>query len=443
MCLAALGSCFGSCLASCCCSSCKDCQSKHGPTSRLPYIFLMFLCCIFAIVMSLYGEKELWNSSLLNASFSVCESESCKGDGSVYRTSFTLFVFFIIHAFIVYFVMSFHWLFFVWKLLILIAFLTATFFMSGSFFVGYSNFARVASVVYLILQIIVLLTWALDLNDLLVGKINDLQNKDVETETNCSLTGYKCLIITATLILYASIITLLVFFFQWFYPDPSCTFNQAIIAITIVLIIIATILPLVLASGSIFATGVISFYMTYLCFAGLASYPKTECNKFANDKNTASLWIGIIITAIAICYTAFSVSNQSIFTGNQNVQPKTENSAQNDDEANKEINESNYNDVDDKPDTALVVTDEELKNRLDQKQNVLFHLCMAFSALYMCMLYTNWGTNTNSNDTAVGRGKISVWVNIGAQWFAFALYVWTIVAPKACPQRFGQVSDDE
>jgi len=293
----------------------------------------------------------------------------------------------------------------------------------------------------LILQIIVLLSWALDLNDLLVRKINDLQNQDVETETNYSLTGYKCVIITATLVLYASIITLLVYFFQWFYPDPSCTFNQAIIAITIVLIIIATILPFVLATGSIFATAVISFYMTYLCFAGLSSYPKSECNKFANDKTTASLWIGIIITALAICYTAFSVSNQSIFGGsNQNsVESKTEN----DDENNKEINESNYNDIEEKPDTALVVSEEDQRNKLDQKQNVLFHLCMAFSAVYMCMLYTNWGTNTSQYDTAVGRGKISVWVNIGAQWVAFALYVWTVLAPKACPQRFGQVSDDD
>jgi hypothetical protein len=67
---------------------------------------------------------------------------------------------------------------------------------------------------------------------------------------------------------------------------------------------------------------------------------------------------------------------------------------------------------------------------------------MALAAIYMSMLYTNWGTNTANSTTAQGRGEISVWINVCASWLAIILYLWTLAAPKMCPERFGIEQDD-
>ncbi len=104
--------------------------------SRIPYIFIMFIFSIFAVIMSLYGEKELWSNDLLNTSFKVCNSSTCEGNGSVYRVSFALFLFFLIHVVMVWMVLAFHWSFFFVKFLCLVAWLIASFFMDGDFFNG-------------------------------------------------------------------------------------------------------------------------------------------------------------------------------------------------------------------------------------------------------------------------------------------------------------------
>lgn len=457
-CLGALGGCLGSMCVGCCCTSLQGCNVKHGPASRIPYIFLTFIFSIFAVFMSLYGEKAIFSNDMLDVSLSVCNSTSCKGNGSVYRTSFALFIFFIVHAFLVYFIMAFHWLFFGIKFLILAAFVAFTFWIPNSVFDGYADFARVASVVFLVLQVIVLISWAWDINDCIVNKVNKAQDNEIENETNYNLKGYQCLLVFLTLILYVAIILGWVFFFQWFYGDSSCSFNQIIIIVSIILVILATILPLILQTGSIFTTAVVSFYMTYLCYAGLSNYPHEECNPFLNERNTGSLWIGIVISAAAIAYTGFSVSKQNLLSSNANQiadnddddnEVDLETSKDNKDKTKedcddntKNVNKSNYDDVENPKSTVPVQSSEDAKCKIEQKVNVWFHLCMAFSAIYMCMLYTNWGTNVSSTAKASARGRISIWVNIGAQWVTFVLYIWTVVAPKVCPQRFGIVNDE-
>ena len=76
------------------------------------------------------------------------------------------------------------------------------------------------------------------------------------------------------------------------------------------------------------------------------------------------------------------------------------------------------------------------ENALETRQNFLFHLCMTFASIYISMLYTNWATDTASDNTARGRGNASLGVNIAAQYLAFGLYTWLLVAPMICPDRF-------
>ena len=167
-----------------CCGACRQCSGqKNGVISRLPYIFLFFLAGIFAIVMSLYGAKEL---DLKFYSATLCNTESCQGDGSVYRVSFILFIFELIHCIIIGGgAISFHWLWFAIKFFIFVAALTMTFLIdadnqsSNDFFVGYAiYFARYVSAIYLLLQILILISWGYKVNEWLQEKGNEAAQPD-------------------------------------------------------------------------------------------------------------------------------------------------------------------------------------------------------------------------------------------------------------------------
>jgi len=71
----------------------------------------------------------------------------------------------------------------------------------------------------------------------------------------------------------------------------------------------------------------------------------------------------------------------------------------------------------------------------ERRQNVMFHLAMAFASIYFAMLFTNWATDTASRKTADQRGNVSLGINIGSEWLCFFLYLWTLCVPKICTNR--------
>ena len=112
-----IGSCAGAMCAGLCCGACRQCSGhKNGVISRIPYIFLFFIAGVFSIVMSLYGEEKL---NLEFYSAKLCNNETCVGNGSVFRVSFCLFVFELLHCIIIGAgAISFHWLWFAIKFIV-------------------------------------------------------------------------------------------------------------------------------------------------------------------------------------------------------------------------------------------------------------------------------------------------------------------------------------
>jgi len=457
MCIGALASCACTAFGSCCCGAFKDCKAKYGPGSRIPYMFVMFIFSIFAVCMALFGDKILWENDLLDYEFSVCTQASCQGNGAVYRTSFTLFLFFAIHALVVYCVLSFHYLFFTLKLFSLVAVLTLTFFVPGTFFEdGYVNFARVGSGIFLLIQIYVLIGWAWDCNEKINAKIIAYDTEEVSPDRDLDEQGnktllclFKALLIGGTLCFYAVTITFWALQFEWFVyygGAGTCSFNQAMLAICVVLSLILTVLPVAVGNGSIFTTAIVSFYITYLTYSALEGSPEAECNEFAGEQSSLSMWLGFLITAAAISYTGFSVSrNQTKMSdGSDAIEMGATGSSANATTERKgsesDLGTSNYDDAVDKDEAGGNENNEVLVS--EKKANVTFHVCMAFAAIYMCMLYTGWGDD-QVTEQSKARGWTSVYVNLTCVWMTVLLYGWTIIAPKVCPGRFTMQEEED
>ena len=368
-------------------------------------MLIMVLFSAFAVIMTTFGEETIYENQFLNVQLQACNNEGCRGKGSVYRTSFVLFVFFMVHVLLVSCSLAFHYSFFIIKLFILICVVAGSFWIDNEFFDGYSIFAMYGSFLFIFIQIYVLIGWSYDFNDRITSKIAELDDNDAgnnddidEDESNgsCGSTCLKLLLILFTLSFNAGVITIWVYLFRWFMFNgrKECPFSNAMIISLIIICIIMTLLPIILKVGSIFVTAVVSFYVTYLVYAGLESQNDPECNIFVEDHTPPSMYIGIGITIMAICYTGFSVGSNIRENGDLKtsedieieMQSKKDKKKREDSEPELNV-DSNYNDVDDDDD------DDDNKKILspyqkEKRANVLFHLIMALSSIYMCMLYT-------------------------------------------------------
>jgi len=183
---------FASCACGMCCGSCAQCttpEDKFGKISRIPYLFLLIIASVFAIIMDEYGEKQL---NLQFYSTSICGSE-CEGHGSVYRVSFCLFIFELIHVIIVPCAYDFHWLWFPIKFILFVVALICVFVIGGGnhFFNDYADyFARYVSIIYLFIQILIIIDYTWRVNEWSQRKADEYRkalNLDPEEEAN-----YRC-----------------------------------------------------------------------------------------------------------------------------------------------------------------------------------------------------------------------------------------------------------
>jgi len=464
MCLSLCASCAGSCV----CSAFGDCsKQKTGAMSRLPYIFLFFIAGMFAIVMALYGEEEWMNLPFMNG-LSMCNSSTCEGNGSVYRVSFLLFVFELLHVFIIGAgATDFHWMCFGIKFIVFAGCLTLTFILgdddsSNEFFYGYAvYFARYVSAIYLLIQVMILILLGYKINETLqesadAAAVPDNPDQDEDERAhgcNWALWG----LVGGAIALYIGAFILCGLFFVWYgdVDTSACGGHRTFIALTIIMILINAVVSVVVGNGSFFVSAVVSFYITFLCFAALQADDDDTCNVWAGSNDTASLWIGYVLTFLAIFAAAFRADQMGLLLeddGTDSVidmgQPllieeaeakKAQGHYGSEDSKKKDVesgdgDDSNYKDAEEEESGVGNVQSEMDGGR---RSNVYFHFVMTMASCYIAMLLTSWGTGSTLETT----GKTSMYVNIVCQYATAILFWWTLCAPAICPSRFG--SDEE
>ncbi len=66
-----------------------------------------------------------------------------------------------------------------------------------------------------------------------------------------------------------------------------------------------------------------------------------------------------------------------------------------------------------------------------------FHVVMCIASMYLAMMATNWG-DPNATSLPSGAPELSVasmWARMGSVFVIHVLFSWTLVAPRACPDR--------
>jgi len=403
-----------------------------------------------------------------------CPEEVCYGTMAVYRISFALAVFHLVLALVLIRVRSSKdcrsnlqdgfWFF---KFLFLIAVSVVSFFIPNSFFIGYGWVALIGAGFFIIIQLILLVDFAHTWSETWVGYYEDSQAK-----------GWAAAILGVTIFMFVVALVADILMYVFLAPE-NCQQNTTFISINLILCVVFSIFSInnkiqeMNPRSGLLQSAVVTLYCTYLVWSGIMAEPNTwQCKGPLNGTDgdsTASTFVGVAITFLAVMYSAFSVSgsaNEMLGNKDDDVEQATQilqsanekdaaataasptgavgttvaaaESGDNDTEKTKLITKGSVNRSSDDVDA-----DDDEDSRDDESTHTIynytyFHITYALAAMYLCMLLTNW--KTVSTDETLGvvvdYGPAAVWVKIVSSWLVSLIYFWTLLAPCLCPDRF-------
>lgn len=435
---------------SCCSIATKEALSN---SARVAWSALFFVAMVVAWVMRDFGkvllEKIPW---IVRNQMDL--SDKWFGQQAVYRLSLGSCLFFCTMAAIMAgvkyksdardkYLHHGNWLV---KLGVWLLFAAFPFLLPNEFIEAYSWAARFGSGFFLIIQMIILLDFVQGWNDSWV----EAGEEDV---------SWLYALLGATISSYVGVIVLSALMFAWFSPTSAtdgCSFNVALITVSLVLIVtisLASLHPALAQTrqggGSIFPAAIISLYCAYLCFSSLQSEPADyACNGLGSVTTLAAsngtLAIGMIFTLLSVVYAAFRAgSNSRLF-----VLDDSHDAAENNPERTSLLDQESQltsagldgappvdQGVSRQPAEAPKAPSSSLDDFKPVSYNYsFFHLIFALASMYISMLMTGWGSQVQDKER-LDQGWASVWVKIVAQWFTATLYLWTLVAPVLFPDR--------
>lgn len=379
-------------------------DAKAGVSSmRVRCMYGLFLLFGFALSLVMKNNIIQFISKWMIEHDSACDGTHCIGNQSAYRVSFALFVFFFVH-----------WLLssncnlcmshaqrnafnkgsFFFKFLAFIPLLIISFVIPNAFFGVYAWIAVIASVFFLLAQLIILLdfsyTWS--------------ERWGAEEESR-----FQVGLLASAIFLYAVGLTIIGLLYHWFGSSQECKIGQGMISATLVCAVLYTFVSVVTAGGSVIPSGTVFVYTVWTCYSALSSgIEPGECNKLA-PSGTSQIILAVIFCGISMVYTCVNAatSRGSFACGGGG--------ADEDGQAEEQVDEEEH----------------------ESSNFAFFHLVMMLGSCYMAMLVTSWEISGTSGTGVAGvdSGAAPMWVKFGTELACILLYIWTLIAPVLCGER--------
>jgi len=199
------------------------------------------------------------------------------------------------------------------KFIAVLVFFISTMWIPNIFFQGYMTFSRVISILFLLIQALLMLVVAYKINESLVS------NYEAENTNGVGCSGI--IIIVLTVLITVGNITWAVFQYIWF---NGCAYNDVIITITLIASIAFYIVVFFRTreDASILTSSIVVAYILYLQWSALASNPNTECNPFDSSavNTTMQIIVGLFFTFFSLIIISGSTkkSDESNLTTKMN-----------------------------------------------------------------------------------------------------------------------------
>jgi hypothetical protein len=365
----------------------------------------------------------------------LCKAARCVGYLAVYRISFALFLFYMLHCVLLLCRGCGETLneanFVVQGVLYFVILLGCWFIPQEPIFDIFVHVSRVASGLFLLLQICLFIDFAMRWNEDWTSEEKD----------------WRKAVIFVSVFIYMCCLACFVLGLTYFGLD-GCGTNKFFIVFTLMFTFTFSVISMTeynKSNASFLSSAVVSIYMYYLLFSSMMSNPDLACNPYHQSGEAAQIGIGLVISAASITYAGYSLATAGSLWG------PTE------DDANSDHSESLASpDVEtgDKAADAAAKADAAKDKKADDKEasdhekrvasiaedkrNAKFHFFMSITAMYMAMLLTSWGSHQSSLDGKDPTNDLndeSMWIKIVTQWVTGLLYCWVIAAPSVMKDR--------
>nr|CAG4640911.1 EOG090X07ET [Eulimnadia texana] len=455
---AQLACCCGSTACGLCCQACPSC--KNSTSSRIMYAIMLFLGTVTACILLSPGLQEGLQkvpfcsgsgneapgiSSFLTPSSWKIDCQNAVGYLAVYRLCFAMTLFFSFMALIMIGVKSSRDFragiqngFWGLKYLVLIGTMVGAFFIpeddSSTFGTTWMYFGLIGAFLFILIQLVLVVDFAHRWAESWVEKYEETNSK-----------GWFVALLFFTFLHYALCIAAVVLFFIYYTKPEGCDLHKFFISFNLLLCIavsIVAILPKVQEHqprSGLLQSSIVSLYALYLTWSAMSNQPDHNCKpNFSTIINggtvapptegnkpnfDAQSIIGLVIWFCCVLYSSIRTASNGQtekLIGSDKVLAKDEGGS------------SGSEDIHEAETGGTKVFDNEADGVAYSWS--FFHIMFALATLYVMMTLTNWYKPTSSL-TTLSDNEASVWVKIISSWICLGLYLWSLIAPIALPNR--------
>ncbi|XP_065849687.1 uncharacterized protein [Euphorbia lathyris] len=359
--------------------------------ARYVYALIFLFSNLLAWAARDYGHGALSELEKLR----LCAGKSdCSGAEAVLRVSLGCSIFFIIMFLSTVGTSKLHdprdlWHSGWWsaKIVLWIASTILTFLVPSEFIRIYGEIAHFGAGVFLLIQLISIISFITWLNDCCLSD---------ENAERCHI--HVMVIATSA---YVICIVGIILMYIWYTPETSCLLNIFFITWTLVLLQVMTSVSLhPKVSAGYLTPGLMGLYVVFLCWCAIRSEPAGEsCNRKAEASKRTD-WLTIISFVVALL--AIVIATFSTGIDSQCFQFR--------------------------------------KGEKDGEDDVpygygFFHFVFATGAMYFAMLLVGWNTHHTIQKWTIDVGWTSTWVRVVNEWLAVCVYLWMLVAPIVLKYR--------
>lgn len=340
---------------------------------------------------------------------SVLLNAVCYGNTLVYRVSFTLTMFFLIHFASVSDLTccvdansraQFQERFFCVKTALVTLLFFISFSIPNSFFAVYAWICMFVSAIFLVIQMILMVDFSYQWNDEWGARV----------DSNGKWQWYLLFVALGS---FALGLTICIVGYVYLVPHEDCNFNAFAITMVLVFGFLSTVVAVWVPHGSIVPSGIVFAYCAILQFSNLRSTPDPYCNAFTtSDSDLKSTVLAALFSGCLLAYSVVSAggSRSSLsLDGGGGGEPI--------EDADESGHLSSY---------------------------CFFHAIMMAGSMYLAMLATNWSVSGSEGGNSSSTTAVSFWVKNASVWLTMFLYMWSLLAPYFCCKErdFGFQTDD-
>ncbi|XP_014244060.1 probable serine incorporator isoform X2 [Cimex lectularius] len=455
-----LACCCGSTACSLCCAACPSC--RNSTSTRIMYALMLLIGtvvgCIF-LAPGLEGALQkvpfCRNETSVSKFIPTIDCQNAVGYMAVYRLCFALSCFFFLMSLIMINVKSsrdhragIQNGFWGLKYLLVIGGMIGAFFIPEEWFgPTWMYVGMLGGFAFILVQLILIVDFAHCWASAWVENYEETESKK----------WYAALMITM-LINYALAITGIVLLFVYFTAPNDCALNKFFISINLILCFVASamsILPAVQEAqpkSGLLQSSIVTLYAIYLTWSALSNNPDLNCNpgfllnhggKHEKSKFDFESIIGLVIWMCCVLYSSLRTATKSSkITMSDHILVKDTGGPQKEEKKKKKKRKRNFLGMpikQKKDDGGEQGGDKGDKVWDNESEGVayswsFFHVMFAFATLYVMMTLTNWYSPKSSLED-LNKNSASMWVKMMSSWTCLAIYMWSLIAPIALPNR--------